>query len=432
MELPVGNISLFKKVIIKIDRNISVPPEFFYAGEENLQGLPLNSESEIDKLFTGINLLLPTCIVSYKILLFPFELKNERRYEGLARTALEGLIPLSLEDVYIIVNRISNNRLLVEYFTKKSLEKVFAGNGILDNIRKKKKIRIYAPFFLIQSYIKNMLSAALSAGTGNDKISVTWKPLIENGLNCSTMSETCVNFVYSAAGELEEIKEFDAGSGLNKVNVQNGHIIINEPEAGVVALTSFLKNKKRLTGLTGGGLSPKFISYEYEGLSGKGGLDGGLKNLKKIAISSIAILLLVSVYLGVGYYYKLQEVKTIQSKIKTVLLKYYPGRKVFYEPRFEIKSYYDKLKSARYSSKEALNILNFLNYLSKFKYSGAAGVVINLKSISYSFGSINFSGRISGGNRGFNNLLGYLKNHYETLKVVKSGENGFEILIKLN
>ncbi len=375
-------------------------------------------------------LILPTNAVSYKILSFPFELKNPRLYGELAKTGLEELIPLSIDGLYIAVNKISKNKILIEYFKKEFIEKVFTEDEVLNNLRKKQKIRIYTPFFLLHSYLKLQEQINNALTSGKTKISVLWKSE-KNGVS-KEPSKNTVKLVY-LNGELEEIDELNK---LNPISLNTGNsdsyssifdLTIIEPDAAEIALDHFLKSKKRV------GLNleqPKYVLYN-------GGLNGGKsegidakfqKYFKKTAAASLSILILSSAYLYLNGYYKFNEIKTVQSKISGILTKYYPGQKIFYEPKYDVKSYYDKLSSSNYSGKEGKDLLNFLKYVSKFKNGR---VNIELKNIGYSFGEINFSGKTENG-EAFNELMSYLKNKYKTVKVLKSSGKNFDILIKLN
>ena len=353
-------------------------------------------------------LIAPIDIVSYKILSFPFELKNPKNYEELVRTSLENLVPLNIGDLYIIVNKISKNKILVEYLKKESLENIFLKDEGLNDILRKKKIRIYAPFFLIHSYFDE--------GEKPPKIfSVLWKQKKE---------ENGIKFTY-LDGELNEIEELGTlNPALNTGDTASPvfDLKVVEPNAGAIALDSFLKNKKRIS----------YISYGGSNVP-EGGITGSkIRNyFKKAAAASLSLLIIISAYLYLNTYYKYKEIKAIQLKINKIMLKYYPEQKVFYEPKFDIKSHFDKLRASNYSGKESENVLNFLNYISGFKNSrGLNSGSIKLKNISYSFGSVNFSGKMKTGN-GFANLLRYLKEKYKTIKVIKSNGADFDVLIKL-
>ncbi len=304
---------------------------------------------------------------------------------------------------------------------------------MLNDILKKKKIRIYAPFFLIHSYIKDnrdetekppkIFSVLYKKGKENGREEDAAKE--ESRLEKSA-GENGVKFTY-LDGELNEIEEFSA---LNPADVGDTaspvfDLKVAEPYANAIAiaLDSFLKNKKRLSYILYGGHN----APEDEITGSK------IRNyFKKAALASLSLLILISAYLYLNGYYKYKEIKAIQLKINKIMLKYYPEQKVFYEPKFDIKSYYDKLRSLNYSGKESENVLNFLNYISGFKNSGGLNFgAIKLKNISYSFGSVNFSGKMKTGNN-FDNLLSYLKEKYKTIKVIKSNGTAFDILIKLS
>ena len=376
-----------------------------------------------------IILIIPTEMISYKVLSFPFELKNAKQEYGLARTALEGLTPLDPDSLYIIANRISKNRLLVEYFKKEPSDKIFVLKGLPENIAGKAKI--YAPFFLIHSYIKDKLFEKDKSLPGGEKaagrVSVLWKP-------------GRVKFTYSG-GELEGVEELsqaDADAG-------NFDYVIMERELETRILSKLAKGKKwwqrlagGIIGNTVGGRPPAFLSYGALIRSRSGGFNGDgiiLNYLKKVSLVSIAVFFVIILYFALNNYYNYQKIKTIQSKINKIMLKYYPGQKIFYEPGFDIKSYYDKLKSLKYSNEEGIAVLNFLKYVSGFKNYNAAGPganAIKLTEINYSFGSIDFSGETAGGAARFNNLLSYLKSRYARVKVIKSHGKSFDVLITLS
>jgi hypothetical protein len=83
------------------------------------------------------------------------------------------------------------------------------------------------------------------------------------------------------------------------------------------------------------------------------------------AIPAIFLVLLASILtvfgLAENYYYKNNEKIILEKKINNVLSKYMPQQKVFYEPKYEIKHYYDKLKENSSSYSNGANFLKFLN-----------------------------------------------------------------------
>ncbi|MHB8292114.1 MAG: hypothetical protein ACYDEG_06585, partial [bacterium] len=115
----------------------------------------------------------------------------------------------------------------------------------------------------------------------------------------------------------------------------------------------------------------------------------------------------------------------------TILSKYMPQQKVFYEPRYEIKHYYDKLKENNSSYSNGADFLKFLKYISDEKSNLKS---LTIDNINYSYKKFNFKGKV----KGYKNLHRfeiYLKKKYSSVNVIKSYNNSkgftkFNIVLK--
>jgi hypothetical protein len=144
-------------------------------------------------------------------------------------------------------------------------------------------------------------------------------------------------------------------------------------------------------------------------------------SIVKITAAVISILLIVLLYNAENYALKLREKNALSQKINSVLTHYMPQKKLFYEPKREIRRYYRKLKEKTDLGGSGSSLLNFMDSISNAK---ARNSFKGLKAdrVYYALHSFSFSGRINGYSK-LNAFEKYLKQKYNGVTVTKSDKN---------
>ena len=367
--------------------------------------------------YRKIFIILPPEIVSFKILTYPFKLKGAINIDMLAKAAIEELTPLNSKELIISKHKLSDHTLLIEYAKKETLAG-FINEYNLGNLN---GLRIYFPFSVLCKTGKRFYSESgadflLKYDFSNRSYAVVYKKgkvveIIDLNFNKENINERKSEANISNIIDLNS-KAREIFSGKNDF-YSDLMFLIDEDDKQENFINIFIKilnNSKdsnvleyfKISDIIGDGSASALHIY---------------KSAPYAALAAGLILILIFTGLIEENYYKNAEKTAISKKINLILEKYMPGQKVFYEPRYEIKSYYDKIKENSGGGNDAF--LSFLKYASEEK-----GNIKSLKidSISYSFKKFDFKGSVSG-YKNLHKFEIYLKKRYSTVNVIKSYKN---------
>ncbi len=410
--------------------------EELHPSEQDAQDL---SSSAVLSAYRKIFFILPLEIVSFKILTYPFKLKGDSNIEMLAKTAIEELTPLNVNELIISKNKLSDHTLLVEYAKKEIVASLINKYNLSDL----NGLRIYFPFSVLCKIGKRFYSESdpdflLKYGFSDKSYGVIYKKgkvseIIDLNFNKEAFNETkSESNIYNIASDAIDLNSKAREIFSNaKPDANNNAIysdlmfLMDEEGKG----KNFIKNFNKILNN-----SQSLSVLEYFNISDvvRDGSASAL-HIHKSAPYAVLAAVLIFIFICVGLieenYYKSAEKTAISKKINFILEKYMPGQKIFYEPKYEIKFYYDKIKENSGGGNDAF--LSFLKYSSEEK-----GNIKSLKidSINYSFKKFNFKGSISG----YSNLHKfeiYLKKRYSAVNVIKSYKNSngnikFDITVK--
>ena len=367
-----------------------------------------DSETESGELtaaedFSGqiglIYCILPPEAVSFKIFNFPFKLKNRKQILSLIVPALEEQNPLSVEDLSITFTKLDENSVLVEYIRKDKLSKISAE---LDNlIGGKIKIKYLSPYSLMYKIAAAANPGGDAAGNEKDYAAV----LGFNGYSYG---------IFFEYGNLKDIANlnFPFNEGLLKSpDYADTRIIYQEGDLKYRLIGKGAIKKSDLPGY--------FTAAGADGSAKKGVLDRAAFYYKNIFVFCLIFLVLTiaaTVWQVQGLDIKYAEKTALLNKTDSILRQYMPGKKVFYEPRFEIKSYYDSMKKRSISGNAGMGFLDMFNYISAAK-STING--ISAGKIDYSLGRFTVTGTAPD-YKSLNKLEKYLKKRYSDINVANS------------
>ena len=367
--------------------------------------------------YRKIFIILPPEIVSFKILTYPFKLKGAINIDMLAKAAIEELTPLNSKELIISKHKLSDHTLLIEYAKKETLAG-FINEYNLGNLN---GLRIYFPFSVLCKTGKRFYSESgadflLKYDFSNRSYAVVYKKgkvveIIDLNFNKENINERKSEANISNIIDLNS-KAREIFSGKNDF-YSDLMFLIDEDDKQENFINIFIKilnNSKdsnvleyfKISDVMRDGSAPALHIY---------------KSAPYAALAAGLILILIFTGLIEENYYKNAEKTAISKKIKLILQKYIHGQKVFYEPRYQIKSYYDKIKENSGGGNDAF--LSFLKYASEEN-----GNIKSLKidSISYSFKKFDFKGSVSG-YKNLHKFEIYLKKRYSTVNVIKSYKN---------
>ncbi len=387
--------------------------EELHLSEQDAQDSSLSSAlSPYKKIF----LILPPEIVSFKILTYPFKLKGASNIEMLAKTAIEELTPLNTKELIISKHKLSDHTLLIEYAKKGAL----AGLISKYNIENLNGLRIYFPFSVLCKTGKRFCSEdgadfLLKYDFSDKSYAVIYKKgkvaeivdlnFNKEGIN-DTKSETNIIDLNSKAREIFSNTN-DFYSDLMFLMDEE-----DKRENFINILIKILNNSKDSYVLEYFKVSDVFGSDSASTL-------GIYKSASYAALAAGLILIFIFTGLIEENYYKNAEKSAISKKINLILGKYIKGQKVFYEPRYEIKSYYDKIKENFGANGGNDAFLSFLKYISKEKSNIKS---LKIDEINYSFKKFDFKGGVYG-YKNLHKFEIYLKKRYSTVNVIKSYKN---------
>jgi hypothetical protein len=366
-----------------------------------------------------IFLILPPEIVSYKFLSYPFKLKNKKNTELLVKTSLEELTPLDAGELVILKHKLTESGLFIEYAKKNSVVDLLDKFALL-NI--KRNIEIYFPYSLlykisddlitangnedyasIYSFAEESYGAVIKSGTLAEIIDLKLTKEFSNGRYLKNSNSA----VYDLTGKAVEIF---GRPPINYAGISSGISNISADMSDYADLMFLLAKESGKNGL------PHLNS---DGILNKTGGSAILKNAVPV-ISLAFISLIIAVFLlAENYYYKNSEKNILENKINSVLSKYMPRQKVFYEPRYEIKRYYDTLEENSGGGEGGGDFLKFLKYISEEK-ENLKGLTVN--GIDYSYNKFTFKGAVKG-YKNLDELESFLKKRYSAVDVIKSYKN---------
>lgn len=369
--------------------------------------------------FNEIFFILPPSSVSYKLLSYPFKLKKNKDITDLSLSAIEELTPFKRDEIDFLHHKITDNDIMVEYADKGELKRIKA--DLIASGIEFKYIRFYSPYSLLLKITENLNNFKnaldLNAETGG-KLAVSYNFGEESYALCfkSGRLADIVNARPFRKTNIDPLKDWDAIS-LNdlireseKPNLDSNFLLEN-PQYIDLYFTALLKKKALPSFFTLNECPKKF------GMS----LFKEQKSIVKIASAVISVLLLVLLYNGENYVLKLTEKNALSQKINSVLTHYMPQKKVFYEPRYEIRHYYKKLKEKTDLNGSGYSLLNFINYIAKAKARNGFKT-LKVDRVYYSLRSFSLSGRINGYNK-LNRFEKYLKQKYNNVTVAKFDKN---------
>jgi hypothetical protein len=381
--------------------------------------------------------ILPPELVSYKFLSYPFSLKNKKNTELLVKTALEELTPLNIDEIVILKHKLSNNSLFIEYIKKKNIIDLLTKYNLL-NI--KKNIKIYFPYSLLYKISKGLeINWTENSALVYDFANETYGIVIKNNIFSEIINLNYINSL--TALSLENINGFDELENLTVYNLNEkcreiygrGQVdsskpdefskstdILNSNYSDLMFLLDSENYKNNLPHLNSDTIFKKTGDYS----------DIFSKVIPAFFLVLFALILTIF-GLAENFYYKNNEKTILEKKINTILSKYMPQQKVFYEPRYEIKRYYDKLKENSSSYSGGANFLKFLKYISEEKGNLNS---LTVGGINYSYNKFNFKGAVKG-YKNLHRFERYLKKKYSTVDVIKSYKNSkgfvnFNIVLK--
>ncbi len=384
-------------------------------------------------VYRKIFFILPPEIVSFKILTYPFKLKGASNIEMLAKTAIEELTPLNVKELIVSKHKLSDHTLLVEYAKKETVADLISKYNLGDL----NGLRIYFPFSVLSKTGKRFYSEdGADFLLKYDFLDKSYAVIYKKG-KVAEIIDLKLNNEYDDEFKNNDIK---AATTTNIVDLNSKAREIFSGMKDFYSDLMFLMDDEReqenflgifIKMLNNSKDSSVLEYFKISDIIGDGSVSAFYVN--KSASYAVLAAGLVLIFICVGLieenYYKSAEKTAISKKINLILGKYMPGQKVFYEPRYEIKSYYDKIKENSGGGNDAF--LSFLKYASEEK-----GNIKSLKidSINYSFKKFNFKGSISG----YSNLHKfeiYLKKRYSTVNVIKSYKNSngnikFDIALK--
>ncbi len=384
-------------------------------------------------VYRKIFFILPPEIVSFKILTYPFKLKGASNIEMLAKTAIEELTPLNVKELIVSKHKLSDHTLLVEYAKKETVADLINKYNLGDL----NDLRIYFPFSVLSKTGKRFYSEdGADFLLKYDFLDKSYVVIYKNG-KVAEIIDLKLNNEYDDEFKNNDIK---AATTTNIIDLNSKAREIFSGMKDFYSDLMFLMDDERkqenflgifIKMLNNSKDSSVLEYFKISDIIGDGSISAFYVN--KSASYAVLAAGLVLIFICVGLieknYYKSAEKTAISKKINLILGKYMPGQKVFYEPRYEIKSYYDKIKENSGGGNDAF--LSFLKYSSEEK-----GNIKSLKidSINYSFKKFEFKGSISG----YSNLHKfeiYLKKRYSTVNVIKSYKNSngnikFDIALK--
>ncbi|MCL4533102.1 MAG: hypothetical protein M1502_02415 [Deltaproteobacteria bacterium] len=382
-------------------------------------------------VYRKIFFILPPEIVSFKILTYPFKLKGASNIEMLAKTAIEELTPLKVKELIVSKHKLSDHTLLVEYAKKETV------SGLINkyNLGDLNGLRIYFPFSVLcktgkRFYSEDGADCLLKYDFLDKSYAVIYKKgkvaeIIDLKLNNEYDDEFKNNDTKAATNIIDlNSKAREIFSGMKDFYSDLIFLMDNEckQENFLGIFIKMLNNSKD---------SSVLEYFKISDIIGDGSVSAFYvnKSASYAALAAGLVLIFICVGLIEENYYKSAEKTAISKKINLILEKYIPGQKVFYEPRYEIKSYYDKIKGNYGGGNDAF--LSFLKYSSEEKGNIKS---LKIESISYSFKKFDFKGSISGYNN-LHKLEIYLKKRYSAVNVIKSYKNSngnikFDIALK--
>jgi len=359
-------------------------------------------------VYRKIFFILPPEIVSFKILTYPFKLKGASNIEMLAKTAIEELTPLKVKELIVSKHKLSDHTLLVEYAKKETV------SGLINkyNLGDLNGLRIYFPFSVLcktgkRFYSEDGADCLLKYDFLDKSYAVIYKKgkvaeIIDLKLNNEYDDEFKNNDTKAATNIIDlNSKAREIFSGMKDFYSDLIFLMDNEckQENFLGIFIKMLNNSKD---------SSVLEYFKISDIIGDGSVSAFYvnKSASYAALAAGLVLIFICVGLIEENYYKSAEKTAISKKINLILEKYIPGQKVFYEPRYEIKSYYDKIKGNYGGGNDAF--LSFLKYSSEEKGNIKS---LKIESISYSFKKFDFKGSISG-YKNLHKLEIYLKKRY--------------------
>ena len=387
--------------------------------ELHLSGRDTNGLISALPVYRKIFIILPSEIVSFKILTYPFKLKGAINIDMLAKAAIEELTPLNSKELIISKHKLSDHTLLIEYAKKETLAG-FINEYNLGNLN---GLRIYFPFSVLcktgkRFYPESGADFLLKYDFSDKSYAVVYKKgkvaeIIDLNFNKENINERKSEDNIANIIDLNS-KAREIFSGKNDFYSDLMFLMDEEDkqENFINIFIKILNNSKdsnvleyfKISDITGDGSASALHIY---------------KSASYAALAAGLILILIFTGLIEENYYKNAEKTAISKKINLILQKYIHGQKVFYEPRYQIKSYYDKIKenSGSYSGNNAF--LSFLNYISKENHNMKS---LKIDEINYSFKKLDFKGSVSD-YKNLHKFEVYLKKRYSTVNVIKSYKN---------
>ena len=331
-------------------------------------------------VYRKIFFILPPEIVSFKILTYPFKLKGASNIEMLAKTAIEELTPLKVKELIVSKHKLSDHTLLVEYAKKETV------SGLINkyNLGDLNGLRIYFPFSVLcktgkRFYSEDGADCLLKYDFLDKSYAVIYKKgkvaeIIDLKLNNEYDDEFKNNDTKAATNIIDlNSKAREIFSGMKDFYSDLIFLMDNEckQENFLGIFIKMLNNSKD---------SSVLEYFKISDIIGDGSVSAFYvnKSASYAALAAGLVLIFICVGLIEENYYKSAEKTAISKKINLILEKYIPGQKVFYEPRYEIKSYYDKIKGNYGGGNDAF--LSFLKYSSEEKGNIKS---LKIESISY-------------------------------------------------
>ncbi len=385
---------------------------------ENITYYGINSHCQM--LF-----ILNPSSISSKILTYPFKLKGVSQTKSLSVIAIEEFTPFKPDELTFIATKISDNSILLEYIKKDDLKEISDGLELMGG--GKNRVKFYFPYSLLLK-----IATSLKIAENGEKMAFihnfeneSYGILFDNrvlkdivGLNLLSSENTkTAPLSIATLNALREYKVLYLNNFKN--NLKNiGNIGNDAYIQGYYLDLYFLLTLKQNE------LPPYATAYKSDsGIFGHFG--NALPILKYSSSFLIIILLTFFVWTTENYYNKLDEKNALNAKINKILRHYMPGKAVFYEPKFEIKSYYNSLKEKAGGKTKSKDILNFIRYISAYRQSIKD---LKIDKIGYSLGEFSLKGSVSGYSL-LNKFKSYLKNGYYRIKRVRSYKNS-EGLVK--
>lgn len=364
--------------------------------------------------------ILPADFISFKILTFPFKLKNSKQIANLIGPAIEEQNPVPLSELGLAFTKINDFSILVEYARKDKINKLLEEIELINgSIFKREKagirVKLLSPYSLLYKIVLEKIKRHESPS--DDAVSRTTAVYNLNGNNFGILLENRV------VNDIMNLNLPFNSERLKTAELSGAETIFLELDLSSYLHGADSLKRKDMPGFFGMG-----HSAPTKGLSGY--VVGNYRKIFAFSIAFFILSFLWTAWQAGSVHAKLNERDMLNKKIGLILKTYLIGQNVFLEPKFDIKNYYDSLKKNTSSESAGKHFLDMFQYISSFKPSAGS---LKINKLGYSLGRYNISGTIADYNS-LNRFEKYLGGKYSKVNVVNSEktESGVSFTIYLS